>query len=95
MVCIPILCPHCQSPDVVKNGHNKKGKQRYMCKNAECKHQSFIRDYTNRGCRAEIKEQILLLTVNGNGTRAISRSLKISTNTVTKTLKKKKNHCSK
>ena len=26
-------CFHCQSEDIVKNGHNPKGKQQYRCKN--------------------------------------------------------------
>ena len=25
-------CPHCRSREVVKNGHNSKGKQQYRCK---------------------------------------------------------------
>jgi len=26
-------CAHCQSENIVKNGHNPKGKQQYRCKN--------------------------------------------------------------
>jgi transposase-like protein len=26
-------CSHCQSEDIVRNGHNPKGKQQYRCKN--------------------------------------------------------------
>jgi transposase-like protein len=26
-------CSHCQSENIVKNGHNPKGKQQYRCKN--------------------------------------------------------------
>jgi transposase-like protein len=94
MVLVPIRCPHCGSENVVKNGHYANGKQRYMCRNAECPHSVFVNNYTYNACDPKIKEEILKMTVNGNGTRAIARILEISPNTVTATLKKKKiGHC--
>ena len=30
---ITYQCTHCQSENIVKNGHNPKGKQQYRCKN--------------------------------------------------------------
>jgi len=91
MVLVPLLCPHCKSDQVVKNEHSTKGKQRYKCKNPECGCTAFVGEYTYNGCDPKVKQDILKQTVNGSGTRAIARTLKISPNTVTATLKKKKN----
>lgn len=91
MVLIPLLCPHCGSDNVVKNGHFPNGKQRYVCKNPDCPCSAFISEYTYNECNPGIEEEVLQLSVNGNGTRAIARLLNISTNTVTSILKKTKN----
>jgi transposase-like protein len=89
MILVPILCPDCGSDDVVKNGHFASGKQRYKCNNSECPRKAFVTEYTNNACDPKIKQKIFELTTNGNGTRAIARSLRISPNTVTATLKKR------
>ena len=36
MVLIPVLCPHCQSDQVIKGGKTPAGKQRYKCQNMAC-----------------------------------------------------------
>ena len=90
MVLIPIRCPYCNSDNIIKNGHYKNGKQRYMCKNVECSCRAFPESYTNKAYDPKVKEKIFDLTVNGNGTRAIGRILGISKDTVTNTLKKTK-----
>jgi transposase-like protein len=41
MVLIPVLCPHCQSDQVIKGGKTKTGQQRYKCQNEDCLHYSF------------------------------------------------------
>lgn len=92
MVLISVKCPFCNSDNVVKYGKNSKGIQVYMCKNKECSHGKFPEKYTYRACDPEIKEQIYDLTVNGNGTRAISRILRISKDTVSAALKKTQNN---
>lgn len=90
MVLKPIVCPHCNSDNVSKNGHYANGKQRYICKNPECSHKAFTDSYTHKAFDPKVKAMIFELTVNGNGTRAIGRILGISKDTVTKTLKKLK-----
>jgi len=88
MTLIALKCPFCRSEEVRKNGTNN-GKQRYLCKNAECSHQTFYAEYTYNAWKPEVKSAILKLTVNGNGTRAIARCLNIDKDTVTAVLKKK------
>ena len=83
-------CPFCGSDNVIKNGKDDNGKQRYKCKNKDCHHSTFVDEYVNKGYDPNVKKEIIKMTVNGNGTRAIARTLGISTNTVTSELKKKK-----
>ena len=92
MVSIPVKCPFCGSEDVVKYGKNARGIQLYMCRNKECGRGKFPEEYAYNACNPDVREKIYELTVNGNGTRAIGRILKISTNTVTSALKKRKPH---
>ena len=87
MVYIPVECPHCNSTNVLKYGTLPSGKQRYICKNQECSHKTFILDYTYNACDPYVREQIFFQTVNGSGTRAISRSLNVDKDTVTSVLR--------
>jgi transposase-like protein len=87
---IIVKCQFCNSEKVTKNGHNKTGKQVYNCNNTECKHRNFVESYTNNGSNPEIRRQVLTMAINGNGTRATGRILKISKDTVTAILKKTK-----
>jgi len=89
MTLVALRCPFCGSEHVGKNGFNN-GKQRYKCKNSACSHQTFYAEYTYKACKPEVKSSILKLSVNGNGTRAISRCLGINKDTVTAALKKRK-----
>ena len=52
MVLISVLCPHCQSDQIIKGGKTKAGKQRYKCQNADCSHYSFQLNLTYRGVYA-------------------------------------------
>lgn len=87
---INIKCPFCGSEKVSKNGHNKTGKQVYNCNNSECTRRNFVEGYTYKACNPNVREQVLKMTVNGNGTRATGRVLDISKDTVTSILKKRK-----
>jgi transposase-like protein len=89
MVLEPVLCPDCGSEDVVKHGRSDKGKQRYKCRNPECRRCTFIRAYAYRGYLPQVKEQITEMTLNGSGIRDTARVLKISPTTVIETLKKR------
>jgi len=89
MVLIPVTCPDCRSDDVGKNGHDQKGVQRYLCRNAECSRKTFALEYTYKAYEKGIKAKVLDMTVNGNGTRAIARTLGINKDTVTAVLKKR------
>ena len=87
---IEVICPICQSNQVVKFGSNRQGKQRYQCHNECCPQNTFILDYENKGHLPEIKKQIIEMALNGSGIRDTSRVLGISMNTVLSELKKKK-----
>ena len=40
MVNIPLKCPHCESQDAGNFGASAVGKQRYICRNKDCKKRS-------------------------------------------------------
>jgi transposase len=80
-----ITCPFCHNDDLVKNGHNPNGGQRWRCNN--CK-KSFQLEYKYNACQAGVKDTIIQQTLNSSGVRDISRNLKINKNTVVAVLKK-------
>ncbi len=88
MTLIPVYCLHCDSDQVVKRGTTSTGKQRYLCRNDECAHRSFLLEYSDRGRLPEVKQQIVDMALNGSGIRDTARVLKISKNTVLSELKK-------
>lgn len=81
MVLELICCPSCNSTNVVKNGKNEEGKQRYLCCNCEYLRRSFIRAYSYRGYLPQVKQQISDMAVNDSGIRDTARVLKISPTT--------------
>ena len=89
MTFIAVRCPHCQSEQIVKRGKTARGTQRYLCQNTRCATGSFLLDYRNRGCLAEVKQQIIDMSLNASGVRDTARSLHISPTTVLSELKKK------
>ena len=72
MVSLPFHCPFFGSDDVGKNGHSN-GKQRYLCRNHACSHQTFYAEYTYNGRKPEVKKSILKWAADGAGIRATSR----------------------
>lgn len=89
MAMIAVLCPQCQSEQVLKNGKASNGKQRYICQNEDCPCKTFILDYQYQGRLPEVKRKIIDMALNGSGIRDTARVLEISTTTVIKELKKR------
>ena len=87
MAMTKIKCIHCESEEVVRNGKRAKEIQSLKCKNCG---RCFRESYLNNGAKLETKRMIINMSVNGSGIRDISRVLKISKDTVMKTLKKQK-----
>lgn len=81
-----ITCPHCDSCDLVKNGHRPNGDQRWRCKPCG---KSFQLNYRYKANNHGIAEQIDEQTLNSSGVRDIARNLGINKNTVVNRLKKK------
>jgi AcrR family transcriptional regulator len=73
-----MICPHCQSDRVAKNGH-QKGKQRYVCRDCE---RQFLDLYAVRGYPLEVKQKCLDLHQQGASFREIERQTGVSHNTV-------------
>ena len=84
-----VVCPYCQTDQVVKRGKTDTGKQHYRCHNPECDHQSFLLDPVYKGRLPEIKQQVIEMSLNGSGIRDTARVLQISTATVIHELKKR------
>ena len=77
-------CPHCGSSNLVKNGHNAKGKQQYRCK--DCGKSGVLNPsvcYT-----AAQKEQILQAYYERPSLRGIERIFGVARQTVAAWLKK-------
>ena len=84
---IEVTCPYCNSKHIVKNGKDENNKQRFLCKNELCNHQTFLMNYSDIGRQPHIKKLILRMAVNGSGIRDIGRVLDIHPETVIETLK--------
>jgi IS1 family transposase len=78
---VEVLCPHCNSHHIIKNGKNTNGKQRYKCK--DCKRR-FLRDYGYKAYLPDTNKQIIQFTKEGLGIRSTARVLQISTTTLLK-----------
>lgn len=85
MVQITVLCRHCGSDRLVKNGHADNGKQKYKCH--ACGRQSR-EDPTSPGLSPEREAEILRAYEERQSMRGISRTFKISRMTLARLLKK-------
>ena len=85
-----VKCPKCESEDIGRSGRNENGVQRYRCKNEECDKKTFVLKYRYKAWEPGVREKIIEMAINGSGTRDTGRVLKISKDTVTNVLKKKK-----
>ncbi|KAA6338033.1 hypothetical protein EZS27_013938 [termite gut metagenome] len=76
-ITLTLHCPHCQSPQIKKNGKKACGKQNYLCKNCS---RPFIGDHalTYKACHWGLIKRILLMLVRGIGIRDISAIQEVS-----------------
>jgi len=87
MVMITVKCRYCGSDNITKGGKTKKGKQRYICNNKECKHRTFIYEYDYKAYDPYIRDRVFFAAVNGNGILSTARTLGIAKNTVSSILR--------
>jgi len=84
---ITYTCPHCASSNLVKNGHNAKGKQQYRCRDCG---KSGVLNPSVRYTKAQ-KEQILQAYYERPSLRGIERIFGVARQTVAAWLKKSRN----
>jgi transposase-like protein len=58
---------------------------------AFCSHKTFYAEYSYNGCKPDVKKAVIKRAADGAGIRATARKLGVSTDTVIKELKKKRN----
>jgi transposase-like protein len=85
MVQVVVLCRHCGSDRLVKNGHADNGKQKYRCH--ACGRQSR-EDPHRRRLSPEREAEILRAYTERSSMRGIARTFRISRNTLTALLKR-------
>jgi insertion element IS1 protein InsB len=81
MVNVPVECPYCHSPEVIKAGKQANGAPRYRCQNDRCVRRIFLLQYHDRGRVPEIRRQVVAMAMNGSGIRDTARVLRISPTT--------------
>jgi len=92
MVNVPVECPYCHSPEVIKAGKQANDTQRYRCQNDGCTRRIFLLQYQDRGRVPEVRRQVVDMAINGSGIRDTARVLCISPTTVIAILKKSRRH---
>ncbi len=87
MVTQVFRCPHCQEAEpVVRFGTNRSGTQRLWCKSCR---KAFTPQPKARSVTAKKEEQIAAALRERLSQRAIARMLRVSRDTIRRTLKKK------
>ena len=86
MVVIVVRCAHCDSPDLVKNGHAPNGKQKYRCRACGRQSRENPRPHVTSQQR---REEILRAYQERSSLRGLARTFKVSRNSVTAWIKKK------
>lgn len=66
----------------------RQGKQRYLCRDADCLRRTFVLNTEHLGRTKLVKHQIIEMTLNGSGVRDIARVLYVSPATVIREFKK-------
>ena len=79
-----MICKKCTSKRIVKNGKNRSGIQRYLCRNCYC---SFQKEYRYVSCN--LPDRILVSFIREScGVRSMGRLLSISPTTVVRRILK-------
>ena len=90
MVTVTILCRHCGSDDIVRNGRAPNGKQKYRCR--ACKKQSR-ENPTPHAYPEERREEILRSYEERSSLRGLKRTFGVSRGTVIEWIKKRQQTC--
>ena len=88
MIFQTVKCPYCGSEDVVLFGKSSAVRQRYLCRNTACSHKTFRLEYERNAWKPGMHEKVVMMALNGAGTRDTGRVPGISKDTVTAILKK-------
>jgi IS1 family transposase/transposase-like protein len=78
-VLVKVYCPHCDSPEVKKNGVKPNGRQNFRCK--KCGRQ-FQFEYRYKGADPRVKRAVPAMAMRASGIRDIANVLGISAVTV-------------
>ena len=79
MLTEPVKCLHCGSADLVRNGHSKKGKQRFQCR--ACK--KYGRENPSGNAYDQNTKALILAAYHERSSiRGLSRTFGVSRNTV-------------
>jgi transposase len=84
---VEVLCIHCKTKEVVKNGKSTAGIQRYACLAESCG-RTFQLTHCYNAYQNGIKDRIVDMALNGSGVRDSARVLSVAVGTVISTLKK-------
>lgn len=84
MATVTVHCPRCNSDKVYRHGRSCSQHERFRCRS--CK-RVFQLTYSYEARKPGFKELIVEMAHNGTRGRDIARTLKISINTVIRTLK--------
>ena len=88
MALIAVLCPHCNSDQVIKGGQARRWETALPLSESSMFARSFVLKPAYVGRLPAVKQQIIDMALNGSGVRDTARVLGVSTSTVIKELKK-------
>ena len=90
MALVYVHGPECQRIDGVQDGKPANGTQRYRCHHRDCPRTLFLIQYADKGRLPAVKQQVVDMTLHGSGGREIVRVLGVSSASVIKVIKKKR-----
>jgi transposase-like protein len=85
MIIEAVVCYHCGSENIVRNGKAPNGKQKYLCR--DCARQSR-QDPASNAYPPHRREEILRAYQERSSLRGLTRTFGVARNTVTRWLKK-------